>query len=289
MFRYATKTGLATLAMAASMLAPACAASQDAEAARNEMRQLPWQHGPVTGAVGSVAQLKVPAEAALLAESSGGRFLELTGNPPSPGNTILVNGNWFAVFKFRDEGYVKDDEKIDADGLLKALQDSDGPANEERRKLGLDELHTDGWAVRPHYDARTKFLEWGVRLHSGSDPHPVINYTMRLLSRRGHEAVILVTEPDTLDKDVNELRGLLTTGFAFNPGERYDEFKPGDHVAEYGLGALVLGGAAAAAIKGGWWKGIVALLAAGWKLIAAAVVAGFAAIGKLFRRRAGDQ
>ena len=55
-------------------------------------------------------------------------------------------------------------------------------------------------------------------------------------------------------------------------------------MAEFGLGALVLGGAAAAAVKAGWFKGLLVALAAGWKLVAAAAVAVFASIGKLFKR-----
>ena len=39
-------------------------------------------------------------------------------------------------------------------------------------------------------------------------------------------------------------------------------------MAAYGLGALVLGGAAAVATKKGFWALLVSLFAAGWKLIA---------------------
>ena len=83
------------------------------------------------------------------------------------------------------------------------------------------------------------------------------------------------------------MAALRTTlkGFAFNGGESYAEFKPGDHVAEIGLGALVLGGAAAAAVKSGWWKSLLAFLAAGWKLIAGIAVAAVAGIGKLLGRK----
>jgi uncharacterized membrane-anchored protein len=74
-------------------------------------------------------------------------------------------------------------------------------------------------------------------------------------------------------------------GFDFNSGEKYSEFRAGDHVAEFGLGALVLGGAAAVAAKTGFWKVLLAGLAAGWKAIAVAVAAAGAAIKKLFTRK----
>ena len=190
-------------------------------------------------------------------------------------------------FAFVQSGYVKDDEKLDADALLLSLREGDQAANEERRKRGMDELFTDGWVVKPHYDSTTKQLEWGLRLHSSSDSTPIVNYTMRILGRHGYESVVLVTDEPSLEHDVKELRGMLASGFRFNAGERYDEFKPGDHLAEFGLGALVVGGVAAAAVKGGWFKGLLAALVAGWKLVAMAVVGLFAGARKLFKRSGG--
>lgn len=112
----------------------------------------------------------------------------------------------------------------------------------------------------------------------------MINYTVRMLGRKGYEAVTLVSSPERLDRDVAEFKQALAS-FDFLPGEKYSEFKPGDHVAEFGLAALVAGGAAAAASKGGLWKGLLAALAAGWKFLAAGVIALLAGIGKLFGRK----
>jgi uncharacterized membrane-anchored protein len=250
------------------------------------MAKLPWQVGPSTGAIGTRAHLNVPKETGLLSEDSGARFLELTGNLPEPGQTILAHGDWWAAFSFHDAGYIKDDEKLDPDALLKDLQSQDDGSNAERHKRGLAELHTDGWIVPPHYDHESRQLEWGLRLHSSDNPEPVVNYTMRLLGRHGYESVVLVTSPATLQHDVQELRGMLK-GFEFNAGERYSEFRPGDHVAEFGLGALVVGGAAAAAVKGGWFKGLIAAAAAGWKLLAALAAAGIAGLRGFFARMFG--
>src|SRR5436305_1948195 len=65
------------------------------------------------------------------------------------------------------------------------------------------------------------------------------------------------------------------------PRERYSEFRSGDRVAQFGLGALVLGGAAAVAVKTGAGKAL------GKFLIYGAVAAGgtiLAFLRKLFRR-----
>ena len=251
-----------------------------------QISKLPWQWGPGQGAVGSRARIEIPKEVGLLPESSGSRFLELNGNLPAPGHTILIGREWFAVFSFSESGYVKDDEKLDAAALMKAMKDGQAESNEERQKRGLPQMFTDGWIVEPHYDAQSKQLEWGVKLHASDGPEPIVNYTMRLLGRHGFESVVLVTSPERMQQDILELRGILK-GFDFNSGEKYSEFRAGDHVAEFGLGALVLGGAAAAAVKAGWWKALLAALAAGWKLVAAAVVALLAVFGKAFGRLFG--
>ena len=271
----------ATLAIGVS--AP-CAAADAEQDVRSEMQKLPWQEGPASGDVGGRSKIQIPDGARLLPESSGSRFLELTGNLPEQGDTVLVRKGWWATLSFDDSGYVKDDEKLDADALLASMRKNEESANEERKKRGMATLTNDGWIVPPHYDPTTKYLEWGVRLRSSDSPQPVVNYTMRLLSRHGSETVILVTSPETLQQDVADLHQVLT-GYKFNAGESYAEFRPGDHVAEFGLGALVLGGAAAAAVKAGWFKGLIAGLIAAWKLVAAGVVAAFAGLKRLFSRK----
>ena len=263
-------------------LSAAAPTSQDEAAAG--FKALKWERGPVSGALSDKATIKLPDGVAYLDEGNSSKFLELTGNVPAPHHNIVASEDWFAAFSFDPVGYVKDDEKIDADALLKQIKESDEPSNEERRKRGLPELHTEGWYVAPHYDTATKHLEWGLRLRSADSTQPVINYTVRLLGRTGYESAILVSSPDKLDSDVRAFKAVLT-GFDFNAGERYAEFKPGDRVAEFGLAALVAGGAAAVAVKTGFWKVILASLAAFWKVIAAGAVAVVAAIGKLFGGR----
>ncbi len=257
-------------------------AAPSPEEQRAAMAALPWKQGPATGPLGDKATMSVPKDAALLGEDGSVKFMELTGNLPTPGYSIVASDGWFAAFSFSPVGYVKDDEKIDADALLKDLKAQDGPSNEERRSRGLPELTTEGWYVPPHYDPTTKHLEWGMKLRSGNDKEPLINYTVRLLGRTGYESVVLVSSPETLDADVRSFKTVLA-GFNFNAGERYAEFKPGDHVAEFGLAALVAGGAAAVAAKTGLWKVVLGFLVASWKLVAAAAVAVVVGIGKFFK------
>ena len=68
------------------------------------------------------------------------------------------------------------------------MQDGDKAGNEERKKLGLEALYTDGWQVPPHYDTSTKRLEWGLRLRDEAGEKNV-NYTSRILGRGGGQGV----------------------------------------------------------------------------------------------------
>jgi uncharacterized membrane-anchored protein len=250
-----------------------------------DLRKLNWQDGPTKAPIGDKAFIQVPKGYTFLGEQDTGRFLELMGNPRIDHHYMVAPEDlkWFAVFSFEDTGYVKDDEKIDADALMQRLKDQDGPENERRRSLGIRALYTDGWEVPPHYDAQTKRLEWGTRLRDDRG-NMNVNYTSRLLGKSGVMSAVLVSDVGTLAANTKEFQGLLAD-FSYNPGETYAEFKSGDKMAEYGLGALILGGAAAVAAKKGFWAVLGGFLVAGWKLIAGVAAAGAAGIGRLFKKK----
>lgn len=252
---------------------------------QDELRKLAWQAGPTEGRISTKATIKVPPGHVFLDEKNTSRFLQLAGNPPRDGHYLFAPDSldWFAVFSFDATGFVKDDEKIDPDALLKSLKESDDPANQERKRLGMPALYTVGWEVPPHYDTETKRLEWGLRLKSGAENFTV-NYTSRLLGRTGVMSAVLVADPATLSKDTQAFKAGLKE-FSYVPGEKYTEFKPGDRVAEIGLAALVLGGAAAVASKKGFWAAIVAFLGAFWKLIAGVAVAALAGLASIFKKK----
>jgi uncharacterized membrane-anchored protein len=91
----------------------------------------------------------------------------------------------------------------------------------------------------------------------------------------------LITSPEYLKEDLAEFR-VANASFAYSKDEDYASFKDGDKISEYGLAALVTGGAAAAVLKGGLLKGLLAGLAAFWKFIAIGVVAAGAAFKRFF-------
>ncbi len=265
------------------LLLPAFAQAQREPAAIiQELQKLAWQRGPGEGAIAGKAKIHVPQGYVFLDDKNTRRFLELMGNPPRDGHYMIAPANldWFAVFTFDPVGYVKDDEKIDADALLRSLKESDAPGNEERKRLGMAPIYTDGWHVPPHYDANTKRLEWGMRLRDDKGGIH-INYTSRLLGRSGVMSAVLVSSPSTLSQDMSAFQGALG-GYEFVGGEKYAEYKQGDRIAEYGLAALVLGGAAAAAAKAGWLKVIGKYL---WLIIGGGLAGGWGLLKRLFGRK----
>ena len=273
---------LARILLFGALLAPAFAQAQrDPAVVMQELQKLAWQKGPGEGVIGARAKIRIPAGYSFLDDKNTRRFLELMGNPPRDNHYLIAPANldWFAVFMFDPVGYVKDDEKIDADKLLETLKKSDEPGNAERKRLGMSPIYTDGWHVPPHYDAGTKRLEWGMRLRDERGGLHV-NYTSRLLGRSGVMSAILVSSPQTLNEDMKSFNAALA-GYDFVAGEKYAEFKAGDKIAEYGLAALVVGAGAAAAAK----MGLLKYLGKFWYLIVAAVALAWGAIRKLFSRK----
>jgi uncharacterized membrane-anchored protein len=244
----------------------------------DQIEALNWQRASGSGQIGEVASIQIDGNLQFLDATGTRRFLELNGNPPRDGQYTLARRDyrWFAVFSFDASGYVKDDEAIDPDELLRVLQKTNRSSIEERKRLNLPVLILEGWSVSPHYDVKTRRLEWGTRLR-GEDDSLTVNYSIRLLGRTGVMSAVLVSDPEELQNDLKEFRAALN-GFDFNTGYRYAEFRSGDRIAEYGLGALIVGGAAAAAAKSGGFLKVLVIGAFGL------VAAFFAFVRRLFGR-----
>jgi uncharacterized membrane-anchored protein len=285
-----------TPAPAASQSSPATpgelASQQRAEnpaqqAFLNGLKALKWIEGPTTVQTAGNSELAVPEGFVFLDAKNTDKFLELNQNFGS-GREVLIapkDLHWTAYLSFSDEGYVKDDEKIDAPALLKAMKEGTEQSNQERRRRGWSELHVVDWAVPPAYNTANKRLEWATLLESEGGRN--VNFSTKVLGRRGHTSVILAGDPADLPAARQQLEKVLA-GYSFKQGEKYADWVPGDKVAEYGLAALVLGGAAAIATKKGFWAVLATFFAAAWKFVAAGVVALIAGIRRFFGKRADD-
>jgi uncharacterized membrane-anchored protein len=263
------------------------ATSPQEQAFMKALSGLNWVKGPTSVSLQGNSKLAVPAGYVFLDASNTDKFLELNQNIPG-GNEVMIapeDLRWSAYLSFEDGGYVKDDEKIDAAELLKAMQEGTEAANAERRRRGWNQLHVLRWAVPPAYNGDNKRLEWATLLQGEGGRS--VNFSTKVLGRRGHTSVILATGENDLAASRPQLEQVLA-GYSFNDGDRYADWVPGDKVATYGLAALVLGGAAAIATKKGFWAVLGTFLAASWKFLAAGAVALMAGIRKFFGRKADD-
>jgi len=243
--------------------------------------KLNFVRGPANAPLGSVARLAVPAGCIFLDANSARLFLETRGEPVTGREVGFLTGtnqHWSALFIFDENGYVKDDEqdKLDADKLLESIKQGAAQGNKERQRNGNPPVEVVGWELPPKYDSATHDLEWAIR--GVCEGRPVVNYNTRLLGRKGAMEVILVVAPQRLPEALPAFRKVLA-GCSFQPGQTYAEYRPGDKVANFGLGALVVGGAAVGEGKLGLPAWTAALL-----MVAVAIVAGGALLRKLLTR-----
>lgn len=219
--------------------------------------------GPSAVTLGSEAKLALPAGRLFVPQAEGRRALRSLGNTVNSnflGLVVAKGADWIAVISYVQEGHIKDDEaqNWDVDALLSELKEGTDASNIERRQRGFPELLVDGWAERPAYDGATHRLVWALASHSVLPDGTItrgINYNTYLLGREGYLSLNLVTDADSLSVDKEVAKDLLAR-LAFVEGRRYADFDAStDHMAEYGLAALI-GGVAAKKL------GLLAVIAA---------------------------
>jgi len=196
----------------------------------------------------------------------------------------LDDNSWAFCIEYDPSGYVKDDDAADInyDDLLKQMQDDTEEGNAEREKAGYGRVMLIGWAAKPHYDAKLNVLHWAKELRFSGTSETTLNYNVRLLGRKG---VLNLNAIGVMDQ-LPEIRRSIPTvikSVEFAKGQQYVDFDPKlDEVAAYGIGGLVAGKVLAKV-------GAFALLAKFWKIIIAAVAAGWAGIRRFFGGKAADE
>lgn len=252
---------------------------------QKQIRALKWVHGPQRVELYGKSALDLPAGYMFLNPADTAKFQTLTHNLGGGQQYFLApeDFSWESLFSFQEDGYVKDEETINADAILANIKKATVAANEERRSRGWNEMEVTGWQTPPHYDTSTRQLEWSIEGRDVKTGERAVNFNTRILGRGGVMSVVLLTDPQQFTAVIPSFKRTLE-GFSYDPGQRYAEYKSGDKVAKYGLAALITGGAAAIAVKTGFWKVIVGALAAGWKFILAGCVALSGVIKKFFKR-----
>lgn len=223
-------------------------------------------------------------------------LVELWRNPPGAGDDalglilpagmeLLDDDSWAVIVRFDDSGYVSDEDanKTDYDELLKGMQQGTEANNEERRKNGYPAMTLKGWALPPHYDAKSKVLHWAKDFAVEGSDEDALNYDVRVLGRRGVvslNCLAAMSQVREVEKHTPELVSMVR----FNDGHAYADYDPStDKKAAYGIAGLIAGGAIAA--KSGLLKTIWIALLAGKKFVILGVLGLGALIKKIFSRR----
>jgi uncharacterized membrane-anchored protein len=267
----------AALAVCMTLGMSSTASAQDLKA---RLPNIKWQDGPGVGNLGGMAEVQVPEGYIFADGQDTRRIMEAMQNPPTGIEMGFIaparSARWFLVFEFDEVGYVKDDEKhsLDANAMLDSIKKGNERGNEERKKRGWSTLTITGWQTPPTYNSETHNLEWGI--NAVSDGHTVTNYNTRILGRRGVMKVTLVGDPAEISAALPHARTLLG-GYAFRRGHKYAEWVKGDKVAQYGLAALIVGGAGAAAVKSGLFKWL-------WKVLVVAAIGAAGLLKRVFTR-----
>ncbi len=272
-------------------------AEQEAAAQAEFMRSLGSQSGKVS-LRGDLATVTLPEDFAFLNAQDTERVLtQAWGNPPGSGALGMIypratglfgDDSWGVIITYAEDGYVEDDdaEDIDYDDLLSEMQEGTKAANEERTKAGYPAMDLVGWAEPPHYDQAAHKLYWAKELQVAGAPDKTLNYAIRVLGRRGVlelNAIAIMPQLPVVKREMTKVLGFVE----FNEGHRYEDFVDGtDKVAAYGIGALVAG---KIATKVGLFKGLLALLMAGKKLLVFGAIALFAGLKMLFSKKKDDE
>jgi uncharacterized membrane-anchored protein len=268
----------------------------DVPQSRDEAEQLIGQLKPQAGRIllpGGMAVLNLPEQFRYLSQADTETVLNrLWGNPPGAETlgmivpaqvSPLAPESWGVVITYDKDGHVKDDDaaSIDYADLLKTMQKEMEESNPERVKQGYPAMTLVGWAEPPHYDQAQHKLYWAKELRSEGRSSS-LNYNIRVLGREGVLVLNAVAGMEQFEQIRKEMK-TVTAFTDFTEGHRYADFNAStDKVAEYGIAALIAGGAAA---KLGFFGKLFALLLAFKKLLIAGVVVLAGVMIKLFRRK----
>jgi uncharacterized membrane-anchored protein len=253
-------------------------------------REVKWIKGPAKADIGKIAQIDLPKGYIFAGPDDTRRLLEAMQNLTNGSELGLFapeDFSYFVVFEFDESGYVKDDEKdkLDTNAILQQIKDGTEEANKERKKRGWSTMSVVGWDVPPSYNKESNNLEWAVRFASGEGN--VVNFNTRYLGREGVMRITLVVGPDELKQILPRFRTDMA-GFSYTAGHRYFEYVEGDKVAKYGLTALIVGGAAAAAAKTGLFKYLGKIIMVAGLAIIAFVKSLVEKVRNLFSRKKDD-
>jgi uncharacterized membrane-anchored protein len=270
-----------------------------AQDAQPSAAQLAWQAavktattGPADIALGDQGVLHLPSEMLFINKTEASSLMKAWGNSVDEKFLGMVvprkeDQNWVLTVDHVAEGFVKDDEakNWNAEELLQSLRDGTEEQNKQRLEMGIPAMDVVGWIEPPNYDATSHRLVWSLRAvdrGAPTDAPATVNYNTYALGRDGYFELNMLTSDAMIAQEKRYARQLLAA-LEYNSGKKYGDFDAStDHIAEYGLAALV-GGIAAKKLGLLALAGVFFLKFAKFIAIGAAVFG--AAIVQFFRKR----
>ena len=154
--------------------------------------------------------------------------------------------------------------------------------------MGIKALDVIGWIESPNYDASNHRLVWSLKaVERGAETRTpaVVNYNTYALGRDGYFELDLLSSDERVENEKRYARAVLAA-LEYKPGKKYEDFNAStDHIAEYGLAALI-GGVVAKKLGLLALAGVFILKFAKIILVSLAVAGG--GVVKFFRRKRSD-
>ncbi len=187
----------------------------------------------------------LPDEYIILCGKEAIKGAEYHGNVKSENFEALVcdtsSSRNLVFFESVRDGYVsiEDWNDLDPDNFLSEIKKGNQVANLERQKRGLPEIQSKGWILIPTLSKITKTLYWATEV-TDSNGNEFVNSVAMRLGREGYEKLTWIGEKSSYVPFGGDLEVMLEA-FSFNPGYAYEDFKPGDKVADYDVSDLAAG------------------------------------------------
>ncbi len=233
--------------LAVPLLAAAAAASDQGpypkteEALAAEHARLQWIEKPGSYVLGrSGSTITLSAGLALLLGQDAERKLFLMNGTESPeAEAVLYDrkDDVLVVYEFFGEGFVANEDwaGIDADALLESIRERVRAQNRERAERGIAPTTVTGWREPPGYAASYDVARWAIEFDEAGEP-ALIARALKL-GRYGYQQFTWIG-PVAQYSETDSLLDAALAGHEFPEGGSYADFRDGDKIAAYGLGAL---------------------------------------------------
>jgi uncharacterized membrane-anchored protein len=242
--------------------------------------------GPAIITLLDQAALNLPKGYLFIPQKEAADLLKATGNKTSSEffGIVMPEGRfqWIITIDYIKSGYINDSDakKWNAEDLLNSLKKGTAAANKERAAEGFPTIDITGWIEPPKYDATSHKLIWSIQ-GKDSESQDFVNYNTYALGREGYFELNLLTSYKSIAESKLDANKVLSS-LNYDEGKRYADFIQGkDHIAEYGLAALITG---IAAKKLGLLALAGVFIVKVWKILAVACFVFFGKIKKLFKR-----